>query len=183
MCTSVITELLARDLEDRLRLKIAAVLLFNGSIVIERASLTISQKLLRSPLGPLVARVSNERTFRAQFARIFSDAHPLSDEEAADQWSLLAYNHGQRILDRLTFYMRERVTHAERWHGALRDWPGRLELAWAGLDPVCTESVLEAVIALRPSSPLTRLPQLGHYPQLEDPAAIAAIVDRIAAES
>ena len=183
MGTSVITELLARDLEDRLRLKIAAVLLFNGSIVIERASLTISQKLLRSPLGPLAARLSNERAFRAQFARIFSDAHPLSDEEAADQWSLLAYNDGQRILDRLVFYMRERVTHAERWHGALRDWPGRLELAWAGLDPVCTESVLEAVIALRPSSPLTRLPQLGHYPQIEDPAAIAAIVDRIAAES
>jgi pimeloyl-ACP methyl ester carboxylesterase len=183
MGTSVTTELLARDLEGRLGFELAAVLLLNGSIVIERASLTISQKLLRGPLGPLVARVSNERTFRAQFARIFSDAHPLSDEEAADQWSLLAYNDGQRILDRLVFYMRERVTHAERWHGALRDWPGRLELAWAGLDPVCTESVLEAVIALRPSSPLTRLPQLGHYPQLEDPAAIAAIVDRIAAES
>jgi pimeloyl-ACP methyl ester carboxylesterase len=180
MGTSVITELLARDLEDRLRLKIAAVLLFNGSIVIERASLTISQKLLRSPIGPLFARLSNERAFRAQFARIFSRGHPLSEEEAADQWSLLAYNHGQRILDRLTFYLRERVTHAERWHGALQDWAGRLELAWAGLDPVCTEAVLEAVVALRPSSPLTRLPELGHYPQLEDPAAIAAIIDRIA---
>ncbi len=52
--------------------KLAGVLLFNGSMVIEQASLTISQKLLRSRLGPLVARLSNERTFRAQFARIFS---------------------------------------------------------------------------------------------------------------
>jgi len=181
MGTSVATELLARDLEGRLGFKLAGVLLFNGSIVIERATLTISQRLLRSPLGPLVARVSNERTFRAQFARIFSREHPLSGEEAADQWSLLAYNDGQRILDRLVFYMRERVTRAPRWHGALRDWPGRLELAWAGRDPVCTEAVLEAVIALRPASPLTRLPELGHYPQLEDPAAIAAIIDRFAA--
>jgi pimeloyl-ACP methyl ester carboxylesterase len=181
MGTSVATELLARELEGRLPFEVEAVLLFNGSIVIERASLTVSQKLLRSPLGPLAARLSNERAFRAQFARIFSKEHPLSDEEAADQWSLLAHNHGQRILDRLVFYMSERTTYAARWHGALRDWPGRLELAWAGLDPVCTEAVLQAVLALRPASPLTRLPELGHYPQLEDPGAVAAIVDRVAA--
>lgn len=36
---------------------------------------------------------------------------------------------GHRILHRLTFYLRERVTYAAGWHGALRDWPGRLELA------------------------------------------------------
>jgi pimeloyl-ACP methyl ester carboxylesterase len=183
MGTSVATELLARDLEGRLSFRLAAVLLFNGSMVIERASLTISQKLLRSRLGPLAARLSNKRTFRAQFARIFSDEHPLDDEEAADQWALLTYNQGHRILDRLTFYLRERVTYAPRWHGALRDWQGRLELAWGGRDPVCTEAVLEAVIALRPSSRLTRLPQLGHYPQLEDPSAVAVIIERVAAST
>jgi pimeloyl-ACP methyl ester carboxylesterase len=180
MGTSVTTELLARDIEGRLRFKIAAMLLFNGSMVIERASLTISQKLLRSRLGPLVARLSNERAFRAQFARIFSAAHPLRADEAADQWSLLAYNGGHRIIDRLTYYLHERVTFAERWHGALRDWPGRLELAWAGKDPVCTEAVLKAVLALRPQAALTRLPELGHYPQLEDPAVIATIAGDLA---
>lgn len=180
MGTSVLTELLARDLEGRLPFEIAAVLLFNGSIVIERASLTIGQKILRSPFGPLAARLTNERSFRAQFARIFSPTHPLTDEEAADQWSLLAYNDGHRIIDRLTFYLHERVTYARRWHGALGSWPGRLELAWAGRDPVCTEAVLQAVIGLRPTAPLTRLAELGHYPQLEDPAAVATIVERFA---
>jgi pimeloyl-ACP methyl ester carboxylesterase len=183
MGTSVATELLARDLERKLRFRLEAVLLLNGSMVIERASLTISQKLLRSRLGPLVARFSNERAFRAQFARIFSKAHPLSSDEAADQWSLLAWNNGHRILDRLTYYLHERVSYAPRWHGALRDWPGRLELAWAGRDPVCTEAVLQAVLELRPAAALTRLPELGHYPQLEEPAAVAAIIDRVAAAS
>lgn len=180
MGTSVATELLARDLEGRLRFKLAAVLLFNGSMIIERASLTISQKLLRSRIGPLAARLSTERTFRAQFARIFSEDHPLTAAEAADQWSLLAHNGGHRILDRLTFYLRERVTYASRWNGALRNWPGALELAWAGRDPVCTEAVLKSVLALRPRSRLTRLPALGHYPQIEDPSAVAAIIDRVA---
>ncbi len=180
MGTSVATELLARDLEGRLPFALRSVVLFNGSMVIERASLTVSQKLLRSRLGPLAARLSNERTFRAQFARIFSAEHPLTAEEAADQWSLLAHHQGQRILDRLTFYLHERVTYASRWHGALRDWPGALELAWAGKDPVCTEAVLQAVLELRPQSVLTRLPTLGHYPQIEDPAAVAALLDRVA---
>lgn len=180
MGTSVATELLARDLEGRLPFALAGVLLFNGSMVIERASLTVGQKLLRSRLGPLAARLSNERTFRAQFARIFSPEHPLSADEAADQWALLAHNDGHRILDRLTYYLHERVTYAARWHGALREWPGRLELAWAGRDPVCTEAVLQAVLALRPAAPLTRLPRLGHYPQLEDPAAAIGLIDRFA---
>ena len=181
MGTSVANELMARDLEGALPFELAAVLLFNGSMVIERASLTISQKILRSRLGPIAARLSNERSFHAQFARIFSAQHPLSAEEAADQWSLLAHENGQRILDRLTYYLHERVTFAPRWHGALRDWPGRLELAWAGRDPVCTEAVLQAVLELRPAAPLTRLPELGHYPQLEDPEAAMAIVERVAA--
>lgn len=180
MATSVVTELLARDLDGRLPFELGGVLLFNGSMVIERASLTRGQKLLRSRLGPLAARLSNERTFRAQFARIFSAQHPLSDEEAADQWALLAHDGGNRILHRLTFYLHERVTYATRWHGALRRWPGRLALAWAGRDPVCTEAVLEAVLALRPNAPLTRLPLLGHYPQLEDPGAAMEIIDAFA---
>ena len=176
MGTSVATELLARDLEGRLPFALDRVLLFNGSMVLERASLTLGQKLLRSRLGPIAARLTNERGFRASFGRIFSSAHPLTREEAEDQWALLANHDGHRILDRLIFYLHERVTYGPRWHGALREWPGRLEFAWAGRDPICTEAVLQAVLALRPNAPLTRLPALGHYPQLEDPpAAIRAI--------
>jgi pimeloyl-ACP methyl ester carboxylesterase len=181
MGTSVVTELLARDVEGQLPFTASRVILFNGSMVLERATLTVSQKLLRSRFGSVAARLSNEPTFRAQFARIFSPAHPLSSEEAADQWSLLAHNGGHRILDRLTLYLRERVQYASRWHGALREWPGELELAWAMRDPVCTRAVLDAVVALRPRAPLTRMEGLGHYPQLEDPAAVTEIVRRVAA--
>lgn len=183
MGSSVATELLARELEGRLGFGLSSVLLFNASLVLERASLTPGQKLLRSRLGPLAARLSTEFSFRKQFARIFSDEHPLSDEEAADQWSLLARDGGHHLLHRLIYYLHERIAYAPRWHGALRDWPGRLELAWANLDPICTEAVLGAVLELRPHAPLTRLRGLGHYPQLEDPAAAVAAIERVAAEA
>ena len=110
---------------------------------------------------------------------IFSEAHPLSREEAADQWSLLSHNGGHRLLDRLIYYNNERVTppFAERWHRALGEWPGRLGLAWAERDPICTEAVLQAVLELRPAAELTRLTGLGHYPQLEDPGAAYRVVE------
>jgi len=182
MGASVATELLARDLEGRLGFRLAAVLLLNASLVIQQASLTISQKLLRGRAGPLMARLSNQRAFRIQVARLFSAAHPFTDEEAADQWSLLATAGGHRLLDKLTHYLHERVAYAPRWHGALRDWPGQLELAWAGQDPVCTEAVLQAVLELRPQAKLTRLAELGHYPQLEEPMAVTAVIDRLRRE-
>jgi pimeloyl-ACP methyl ester carboxylesterase len=69
MGTSVATELLARDLDAALPFELAGVLLFNGSVIIERACLTWAQKLLRSPLGGALARRSNRRVFVRQFAR------------------------------------------------------------------------------------------------------------------
>jgi len=179
MGSSVATELLARDLDQRLTFELSSVLLFNASLVLERASLMIGQKVLRSRLGPLAARLTTEMSFRRQFARVFSEAHPLTQEEAADQWSLLAYDRGHKLLDRLIFYLHERVAYASRWKGALRDWPGHLELAWADLDPICTEAVLQAVLDLRPRVPVARLRGLGHYPQLESPDASIQIIERL----
>ena len=176
MGTSVANELMARDIEKQLPFALRGVFLFNGSMVVEKAHLTPAQRALRSPFGPLVARLSNPVLFRAEFRRIFSSTHPLERTEADDQWSLLTHSGGHRIIDRLTNYLRERVEYAARWHGALRDWPGQLELGWAGRDPVCVEAVLQAVLELRPDVPLTRWPELGHYPQVEEPATVAAAV-------
>src|SRR5207249_5178801 len=105
MGTSVATELFARDLEGRLGIELAGALLFNGSIVLERASLTLAQRLLRSRIGPLAARASSERFFRHQFGRLFSPTHPLSDDEAADQWSLLCHEGGRTLGHRLIHYL------------------------------------------------------------------------------
>jgi pimeloyl-ACP methyl ester carboxylesterase len=172
MGTSVANELMARDLEGELGIELAGILLFNGSMVLERASPIIGQRILRSRIGPLFARLSSERVFRQQFGSVFSAAHPLSDEEAADQWSLICHNGGRTLNHRLISYMDQREEHAERWHGAIREWPGELSLTWGLLDRVATTEVLAALRELRPSVPVTELPGLAHYPQLEDPGQI-----------
>src|SRR5206468_2871439 len=108
MGSSVATELLARDIEGNLSIGLDSVVLFNASLVRERASLLWGQKVLLSRIGPLAARLMTESGFRRQFRGIFSAEHPLSGEEAADQWSLLRHSNGHRLLDRLIFYNHER---------------------------------------------------------------------------
>jgi pimeloyl-ACP methyl ester carboxylesterase len=177
MGTSVANELMARDIEGKLEMELAGILLFNGSMVLEVASPTPAQRALRSRLGPLVARLSSERFFRHQFGSVFSAAHPLREEEAADQWSLVCHNGGRTLGHRLVSYMDQRETHAERWHGAIRDWPGALGLAWGMQDPVATTAVLAALRELRPGVVVSELDELAHYPQIEDPHAIARVLD------
>jgi pimeloyl-ACP methyl ester carboxylesterase len=183
MGTSVATELFARELRGDGALDIRGALLFNGSILLDRASPTTGQKLLRSRLGPLFARLTTQRSFRLQFGRIFSAAHPLSRQEAEDQWALLAHDQGHRIGHLLVNYMAERERYVERWHGAFRDWPGRLSLAWGLEDPVATTAVLDGLRELRPGVPVRELPGIGHYPQLERPELIAAALDDALAEA
>lgn len=177
MGTSVATELMARELRGELGFALRGALLFNGSMLLHLAKPTFGQRLLRSALGPLFARLTSERTFGAQFGRIFSPAHPLSADEAADQWSLIAAGGGQRIAHRTIHYMDERERFTERWHGALRDWPGALTLTWGLLDPVARVEVLRGIQDLRPGVPTIELPELAHYPQIEDPTQIAAALD------
>jgi pimeloyl-ACP methyl ester carboxylesterase len=176
MGTSVATELMARDLAGEDGTGAAGMLLFNGSILQHLATPTAGQRLLRSPLGPLAARLSSRRFFLNQFGSIFSREHPLSDEEGADQWALLCHGHGRRLGHKLIGYMSERGLYAERWHGAIRDWQGRLSLAWGLDDPVATRAVLDGLRQLRPGVEVDELPGVGHYPQIEVPERFAEIV-------
>ncbi|HET8639117.1 MAG TPA: alpha/beta hydrolase [Solirubrobacterales bacterium] len=178
MGTSVATELIARDLRGKCSIDLTGALLFNGSMLLHLASPTLGQRMLRSRLGGLFARLTTERSFRAQFSRVFSADHPLTDEEAADQWSLIAHNDGQRIAHRTINYMAERERFTDRWHGAIRDWPRPLTLAWGLQDPVATVKVLDGLRALRPGVEVIELPGAGHYPQVESPGEIAAALDQ-----
>jgi len=173
MGTSVATELMARALRGELGMNMAGALLFNGSMLLHLAKPTFGQNLLRSRLGPVFARLTNERSFRAQFSRVFSSGHPLSDEEAADQWSLLTHNGGQRIAHLTINYMAERERFTERWHGAIRDWPGPLTFAWGMLDPVARTAVLDGLRELRPGVETIELADAAHYPQVEQPELIS----------
>jgi len=176
MGTSVATELFAREIDGRASISISGALLFNGSMLLHLARPTIGQRLLMSRAGPLASRLSSERAFRQQLGSVFSPPHPLSAQEAADQWSLVTQGGGHRRGHDLVAYQQERIRYAQRWHGAIRDWRGDLELLWGMKDPVARTAVLRGLQALRPGVPVTELAELGHYPQIEDPERVASLI-------
>lgn len=181
MGDSLACELLARDLEGNLGFTLGGLLMLNGTIVTELGTLTVSQKLLRSRFGPIAAMLASEGSFRLQMGHAFSRSHPLDAEEAADAWALLCHEGGNRVLDRLTLYLRERVRYAARWRGALGRWPGRLVFAWGLADPYSGANMLHGVRNLRPRAQFVEFPELGHYPHLEDPAAVLEVIGAFAA--
>jgi pimeloyl-ACP methyl ester carboxylesterase len=181
MGTSVATELMARDIEGELGFEIAGILLFNGSILVDRANPTLAQKLLRGPLGPVTARLANEPFFRRQFSSIFSEGHPASPGFLSDCWELMELNGGNRLGHKLISYMEERQIYAERWHGAIRSWGGELSLLWGMQDPVAVPEILEGLLELRPSVDPVRFEDLGHYPQVEDPERFVSALTEILA--
>jgi pimeloyl-ACP methyl ester carboxylesterase len=173
---SVASELFARDLARELEADVRGALLLNSSMIQHLAEPTSGQNLLRGPLGAVAARLMNERFFRRQFGSIFSPAHPLTEEEAEDQWQLLRHNGGHRLGHRLIGYMDEREREADRWLGALRDWPKPLSFVWGMADPVAIPRVLRGLQELRPHAPTTELDGVGHYPQIEVPERVAEVL-------
>ncbi len=174
MGTSVATELLARDVEGALPFELRAAVLTNGSVILERASLRPSQKVLRGPLGPVLSRLTGRAGFVRGFARLFSADHPLSAQEAEAQWALLAHNDGHRMMHLLCAYLDERVRYAQRWHGAITAWDKPVSFLWGLDDPVATVNVLAGLRELRPAAQVAELPGVGHYPQVEVPEVFAA---------
>lgn len=169
MGTSVATELLARDIDGRLPFDLQSAVLTNGSVILERASLRPSQKVLRGPLGPVLSRLTGRAGFVRGFGRLFSPAHPLTPDEANAQWALLSHNDGHRIMHLLCAYLDERVRYATRWHGAISAWQKPLGFLWGLADPVATVNVLAGLRELRPTAPVVELAGIGHYPQVEVP--------------
>ena len=85
----------------------------------------------------------------------------------------MAHNDGSHIAHLLISYLDERVRYADRWHGAVRDWPRKLSFLWALDDIVATTNVLDGLRELRPAADVVELPGVGHYPQVEVPEVFA----------
>jgi len=173
--TSVATELCARRERGLLPFELASLVLMNGSVHIELAHLTVGQRLLRSPLGSLFARLSSQRTFAAQMRRIF--ARPPTDAELDGMWQLLSRADGTLRLPETIRYVDDRWRFHRRWIGALERLDLPTLVAWAERDPVAVTAIANALERETPGAQRVRWPELGHYPQVEDPQQVATSVE------
>ncbi len=169
---TVVQELLARDLE-RAQSRYLSVILLNGGLFPETHHARTMQKLMAGPLGPLLARLTSRSKLLGTFCSVFG-ANSQPDEATLEAvWQLVNYNHGLLVLPPLLGYIAERRQFRERWVKALREARMPLALVNGSADPVSGAHMVARFREVVGDQHFIReLPGIGHYPQLEAPAAV-----------
>jgi pimeloyl-ACP methyl ester carboxylesterase len=175
---TVAQELLARQ-ADRTKhsqpgLAVASVCLLNGGVFPEAHRPRLIQKLLAGPVGPIVARLSTRRTFSSGLTSVFGPTTPPSNQFLDELWTLQTHNHGVRILPSLLGYMAERRQHRDRWVDVLTRPTIPIRLINGLADPVSGVHLVARYRECVPTPDVIELPRIGHYPHVEDPAAVLA---------
>lgn len=172
---TVAQELLARQSEGTGAGKWQSVCLLNGGLFPETHKALLIQKLLLSPLGPLVNRLTTRRSFDASVSRVFGAQTKPSQADLDGFWALINHNNGRHIFHNLITYMRDRRAHRERWIAALKNANIPIGLINGSVDPVSGAHMITHYhkIVGAPDF-LLQLPEIGHYPQTESPDEVIA---------
>jgi pimeloyl-ACP methyl ester carboxylesterase len=175
---TVAQELLARQREGSAKQRIASVCLLNGGLFPETHKPVLIQKLLLSPLGPLVSKLITKRKFADNLRRIFGPNTPPTPEVIDSLWQLLNHNNGLAVMHKLIDYIPQRQQHRERWVEAIIESNVPVKLINGSKDPISGQHMAQRYRQLISNASnandvnVTELTQLGHYPQLEDAEAV-----------
>jgi pimeloyl-ACP methyl ester carboxylesterase len=175
---TVAQELLARHEERAVRggpgPALESLCFLNGGLFPEAHRATRAQRLMAGPLGPLLARAFTRRAFGRALGAVFGPHTRPSDAEMDDLWRLVTEERGVLLAPRLLGYIAERRRLRERWVGALQRTAVPRRLVVGPEDPVSGRSLIARYRELVPAADVVVLDGIGHYPQLEAPAAVVA---------
>lgn len=185
---TVAQELLARHEERQARgddrLIIESCVLLNGGLFPEVHRMRPIQRLLLTPLGPLLAGLVRERQFHRSLSAVLGPRTQPSMQELHEFWLLNSCKDGQKIMHKLLRYIPERRQNRTRWVGVLTTTTVPLRFINGPMDPVSGEHMAARYRELVPQADVAMLANhIGHYPQVEDPegtlAAFLAFHDRL----
>lgn len=181
---SVAQELMSRIIyNENPGYEILSVCLLNGGLIPELHRPVLIQKLLVSPLGPIIGKLFNKKRFSKSFGQVFAPDNVPSEEEMDNFWNLIQYNKGQAIIHKLLHYIADRKRNRNRWVNAIIDPPMPVKMINGLQDPVSGKHLVDAYRQLVKAPNIVALPQCGHYPQVESPAEVAAAIKSFLSEN
>ncbi|MEU4194447.1 alpha/beta hydrolase [Kribbella sp. NPDC026611] len=181
-------ELLRRQLERPGEgTTITAAFMVNGGLYPDRHTHPLrGTPLLRSPLGALVARRSQQSAvaFGQGFkqAQMYSRGYQVTEAELVETWSALVRRDGARFLHEGAGFVKEHRRNGARWDLAAiaRALDGSVSLTVGGSTEDPYEHRQVAASGTRvPEAEIVTFPG-GHLITTEQPAMFAAVISRIA---
>lgn len=176
MGDSVMTELLARLNENRpewFHAGVQSVSFTNGSMVLGDAKLRVGQRALVSPLGKLLARITDSPTIFEKQVVSAQGNGKLTEEQILDMYSAASTEAPRGLMAELIGYLKERRRfESSRWLPAVRDCASPVQICWGGDDAVAPVAIAERLkTEVKPEAKLTVIDGLGHFAQIQDPQA------------
>lgn len=167
---TVAQELLARQLDGSGAGQWLSGCFLNGGLFPETHRALLTQKLLLSPLGPLVNSFNGYSTFKKKFSSVFGPETQPDEQELEVFWQFINVNNGKHLFHNLITYIRDRKQHRERWVSALQQATMPLGLINGSVDPVSGSHMVARYQELDCRLDyLGEMATIGHYPQVEAP--------------
>jgi pimeloyl-ACP methyl ester carboxylesterase len=148
----------------------------NGGIYPDLHRPTIGQQLLLSDDGAALAAAMDEAMFTDGIRGTWGERVPLDEAAVAAIWASMEESGGAQQMDALLHYIAERREHADRWSAALEGNDRPTVFVWGDLDPVSGAHMIARVEERQVPARIDRLPDVGHWPTLEAPDAVAAAI-------
>lgn len=171
---TVAQELLARQNQGSGAGQWLSLCLLNGGLFPETHRALFVQKLLLSRVGFLANRLFRQSALDKSLQRVFGPETQPTQETLDAFWALIEYNNGKANFYKLIHYMSDRRRHRDRWVGALQEASIPLAIINGSADPISGAHMVTRYRQVVSEAHFIReLPDIGHYPQMEAPKAVA----------
>jgi pimeloyl-ACP methyl ester carboxylesterase len=174
--------MLCRHEAGELGFGLEALVLTNGSHLVELANITQLQKDLMTDEGAAAfAAAFDPERFAMGFRFVWADPSrtPEVDIRAIAYW--MVAGDGLAVIGAIARYNIERRLRADRWRPILGRTRVPIGVVWGDRDPIAVLEIGRRLAEMA-GAPLAVLDGVGHYPQMEDPTRwTAAVVSRCGA--
>ena len=179
---TVAQELLWRRQTGRGTAAIGSVVLANGGIYPDLHRPQPSQLALLDPeQGPALSAAIDEPLMAAVLQPTFAPGRVPDAAAMHTLWRVLERGGGPRNLHLLIHYIDDRRRREADWVAALEQAALPLGFAWGMLDPISGAHIAERIVERFPAAPRRLLDGVGHWPPLEAPDEVVAVVREVAA--
>lgn len=174
---AVAMELLARQLENSvMSSSVVSALLLNSSLLQARIDSVIEVKLIQQ-LGEDMTQNLNSAFLANGLNSLRGPLTKLLPHEQEENWALLKRENGLNVLAKLMHYLPDRREHYPRWSQAMENSAVPLHAVIGDADPVWGEEIRDYLRNHFVHVGLSVLPEIGHYPHLEDAESVLAACD------
>jgi pimeloyl-ACP methyl ester carboxylesterase len=167
---SVAQEMLAQRQQQTSLPQIDGLILLNGGVCPEAYEPRLIQRLMLTRFGPWLGPRVPKSMFASTISTMYrGDSQGPPEALIDDFWALFCYGQGQAVAHRVGAFWNERKALSERLLGALLRSKIPLRMINGSADPNSGEHMVKAFLQHAPDANVTRLPGIGHWPQIQAP--------------